>query len=76
MVSHQRSHNRKSPEGNHGGVRNNPIIYRKIIFIVDHFRQYTFMALGNMELHSVKLFSFCSSFRPSDSIKEKASVWC
>lgn len=53
------------------------VFSRKITCVVDNFRQYTAnMALDNIESGSGKLFSFYSSFSPSESIEEKASVWC
>lgn len=38
------------------------VFSQKIIFIADIFRQYTDMALDNMESHNEKLFSFLFHF--------------
>lgn len=44
--------------------------------VVDNFKQYADMALDDIESHGEKLFPFHSSFNPSDSVSEKASVLC
>ena len=47
---------------------------RGVISVADNFKLYADMTLEDIELHNEKLFPFHSSFNPSDSIKEKASV--
>lgn len=74
MASDQRSHNFKPPEENHGGMRIILVFSRQTTFIVDNFTQYTDMALGNVESHNEKFFSFHSLFSPCDSVRERLSL--